>query len=102
MLSPINDNGRDTVRVLEARFHPDGHASEFVVIGRVFCRENWAIFDVAQDFRSRLPRTSSAKSIISNLNYLMLMTRPRPFEGLLSLENRYWSFVASGDLLGVC
>ena len=101
MIGPGNDNGRDTVRVLQARFHPNGKAEEFVVIGRIFCRAPWAILDVAPEFASGLPDASSANSIISNLNYLMLMSRPRPFEGLLSLDNRYWSFVASSDLFGV-
>lgn len=95
MSEPRNDNGSVEVRVLEARFHPHGQASEFIVIGRIFCRTPWAILEVAPEFEASVPEMSSADSIISNLAYLTVMARPRPFEGLLSLENRYWSFVAS-------
>ena len=101
MIRSRNDNGRDTMRLLEARFHPNGRRDEFVVLGRIFCRTPLAILDVAPDFASRLPCRSSAKSIISNLKYLLIMSRPRPFEGLLSVDNPYWSFVASGDLFGI-
>lgn len=101
MISPGNDNGSDTIRVLEARFHPNGKANEFVVIGRILCRALWAVLDVAPEFASHLPRGSSAKSTISNLNYLLIMSRPHPFERLLSIDSRYWSFVVSGDLFGI-
>jgi hypothetical protein len=88
-----NDNGEQVARVLEARFHPNGQPHEFIAIGRVYCRAPWAILEVAPDFQARVPRTSSASTILSNLAYLTIMSRPRPFESLLSLENRYWSFV---------
>lgn len=101
MITPGNDNCREMIRVLEARFHPNGSADEFVVIGRILCREMWAALEVAPDFTTRLPYRASAKSIISNLNYLVILSRPRPFERLLSLDTRYWSFVVSGDLFGV-
>ena len=93
MGEPQNDNGRGDTRVLEARFHPRGSPHEFVVIGNVFCRGPWAVLEVTPDFEAQVPPTSSATSIVSNLAYLTIMCRPRPFEGLLSLENRYWSFV---------
>jgi hypothetical protein len=96
-----NDNGRVEVRILEARFHPHGQANEFVVIGRVICRTRWAVLEVAPDFEASVPEMSSADSIISNLAYLTVMTRPRPFEGLLSLDNRYWSFVPAEGVLEV-
>lgn len=94
-----NDNGRGDTRVLEARFHPRGSAHEFVVIGKVVCRGPWAVLEVARDFEAQVPPTSSAASIVSNLAYLTIMCRPRPFEGLLSLANWYWSFVVPDRLL---
>lgn len=95
MADAHNDNGRDDLRVLEARFHPNGRANDFVVVGQIFCREAWAVLEVALDFEDRVPGTCSADSIVSNLAYLTIMSRPRPFERLLSLENRYWSFVVA-------
>lgn len=88
-----NDNGRGDLRILEARFHPHGQGSEFIVIGKVLCRAPHAIVDLAAEFEATVPDSLSARSIVSNLVYLTLMSRPRVFEGLLSLDNRHWSFV---------
>ncbi len=91
-----NDNGsKSGARVLEARFHPTGHVDEFIVVGQIFCFPAWALLEVAFDFGCRLPDKCSASSVISNLTYLTIMSRPCPFEQLLSLDNRYWSFVAT-------
>ena len=99
MVEARNDNGRREARVLEARFHPRGAAHEYIVIGKVFCNGPWAVLEVAPDFEAQVPSTSSARYVISNLAYLTIMCRPRPFEGLLSLENRYWSFIVPDRLL---
>lgn len=91
-----NDNGsRSGARVLEARFHPNGHVNEFIVVGQILCYPAWALLEVAFDFGCRLPARCSAGSVISNLTYLTIMSRPSPFEQLLSLDNRYWSFAAT-------
>jgi hypothetical protein len=90
---PSNDNSRSDLRVLEARFHPQGRSGDFIVIGKVLCRAPNAMLEVASDFKAHVPATLSERSIVSNLGYLTLMSRPRPLEFLLSLENRYWSFV---------
>lgn len=88
------------MRVLEARFHPDGHVNEFIVVGQISCSAAWAVLEVALDFEDRVPRACSAGSIVSSLAYLTIMSRPRPFERLLSLDNRYWSFVVPAPRLG--
>jgi hypothetical protein len=90
---PSNDNGRSDLRVLEARFHPQGRSGDFIVVGKIRCRAPNAMLDVSDDFKARVPATLSERSIVSNLGYLTLMSRPRPLEFLLSLDNRYWSFV---------
>ncbi len=94
---PSNDNSRSDLRVLEARFHPEGRSSEFIIVGNILCRASNAMVEVAGDFKTRVPATLSERSIVSNLVYLTLMSRPRPLESLLSLDNRYWSFVLAGS-----
>jgi hypothetical protein len=96
-MEPSNDNSRGDLRVLEARFHPQGRSGDFIVIGKILCRASNAMLEVASDFKARVPATLSERSIVSNLGYLTLMSRPRPLEFLLSLENRYWSFVLAGS-----
>ena len=90
-----NDNARGGLRILEARFHPHGRANEFIVIGNVLCDGSGATLEVTPDFEVHVPERASASSIVWNLTYLILMNRPRPFERLLSLENRHWSFVVA-------
>jgi hypothetical protein len=92
-MEPSNDNSRSALRVLEARFHPQGRRDDFIVVGKILCRPPNAMLEVANDFKARVPATLSERSIVSNLGYLTLMSRPRPLEFLVSLENRYWSFV---------
>jgi hypothetical protein len=96
-VEPSNDNSRSDLRVLEARFHPQGRSGDFIVIGKILCRPPNAMLEVASDFKTRVPARLSERSIVSNLGYLTLMSRPRPVEFLLSLENRYWSFVLAGS-----
>ena len=96
-MQPSNDNSRSDLRVLEARFHPQGRRGDFIVIGKILCRRANAMLEVADDFKARVPATLSERSIVSNLVYLTLMSRPRPLEFLLSLDNRYWSFVPAGS-----
>jgi hypothetical protein len=90
---PWNDNGRGGTRILEARFHPHGQGNEFIVIGEILCHAPYAVVNVAPDFEARVPDSLSSRAIVSNLVYLTLMSRPRVLEALLSLDNRYWSFV---------
>ncbi len=96
-MEPSNDNSRGDLRVLEARFHPEGRSGDFIVIGNILCRASNAMLEVADDFKTRVPAPLSERSIVSNLVYLTLMSRPRPLEFLLSLDNRYWSFVPAAS-----
>ena len=88
-----NDNGRERPRILEARFHPTGRASAFAVVGKIICRGPWIVLELAPDFERRVPASCSGATIITNLRYLTIMSRPRPFETLRTIENRHWSFV---------
>ena len=92
-----NDNGQGGV--LEARFHPHGRGAEFIVIGNVVCCAPTALLEIAPDLAARVPEAVSMSSLVSNLIYLTMMCRPRPFECLRSLDNRYWSFVPVGPEL---
>lgn len=87
-----NDNGVVTVRCLEARFHPNGRPDEYVVVGTIVCRGGWATCEVAADLRP-LPDGFSRDSVTTNLRYLAVMSRPRPFESLLGMQSAHWSFV---------
>jgi hypothetical protein len=88
-----NDNGRVDLRVLQARFHPDGLADAFAVVGRIVCRGPWVVLELDPDFEGRIPFCCSGATIIANLRYLTIMSRPKPFENLRTVENRHW-FVA--------
>lgn len=92
MSAVSNDNGIVEVRCLEARFHPNGKAHEYVVVGTIVCRGGWAVCEVAADL-TRLPAGCSRDSITSNLRYLAVMSRPRPFDSLRGMESAHWSFV---------
>jgi len=79
-----NDNGQVEVRRLEARFHPQGRADEYTVVGTIVCRGTWAIVELVDDLSA---------SVAANLRYLTIMSRPRPFETLRTLDSPHWSFV---------
>lgn len=79
-----NDNGQIEVRRLEARFHPQGRAYEYTVVGTIVCRGTWAIVELVADL---------SESVAANLRYLAIMSRPRPFETLRTLDSLHWSFV---------
>jgi hypothetical protein len=89
-----NDNGREDLRVLQARFHPDGRADAFAVVGRIVCRGPWAVLELDPDFERRIPACCSGATIITNLRYLTIMSRPNPFENLRTVETPHWSFVS--------
>jgi hypothetical protein len=88
-----NDNGKAEIRLLEARFHPEGRADEYAVVGTIVCRGSWAVCELVTDLRRRLPESCSSASIAANLRYLAIMSRPRPFETLLAIDSQHWSFV---------
>jgi hypothetical protein len=87
------------VRVLEARFHPDGKdAPGFVVVGHIVW--GWIRRDhprvrpapLPPHVRDRAAGTTSA-AMLSKLEYLVALTSPGAFERLQALPNRFWSFV---------
>jgi hypothetical protein len=88
-----NDNGREDRRVLQARFHPDGRADAFAVVGRIVCRGPWVVLELVPDFGWRIPACCSGATIITDLPYLTIMSRPNPFENLGTVETPHWSFV---------
>jgi hypothetical protein len=92
-----NDNGEVEVRCLEARFHPNGRADEYFVVGTIVCRGEWAVCELATDLTC-LPGNCSNMSIGANLRYLTIMSRPRPFETLRGLESNRWSFAPTTKL----
>jgi hypothetical protein len=77
------------VRTLEARFHPEGRAAEFIVVGKVLCHENHAIVEPSTIGGRLTLRTSLA----TNLRYLAAMNAQRSFDALRALKNPFWSFV---------
>jgi hypothetical protein len=76
------------VRVLEARFHPDGQRGAFVIVGRVICDDACGIVKPCAGAAAGV-----RASVLTNLRYITAMSRPRPFEILRALRNRFWSFV---------
>lgn len=100
MGSAHNDNDGDGVRILEARFHHRGRRDEFVVVGRIFCRNPWVVLEVATNFEEHVPESCSADSIVSNLTCLAFMSHPRSFDALWTIVNRHWSFVVAEDETG--
>jgi len=82
----------EVARTLEARFHARGRGDDFVVVGRIVCAESETLVEPTPDLAPRLAGLSPA-SVITNLRYLVLMSRPCPFEYLHALDSRHWSFV---------
>jgi hypothetical protein len=82
----------EVARTLEARFHAQGRGNDFVVVGRIVCAESGTLVEPEPDLAPRLTGHSPA-SVITNLRYLVLMSRPCPYEYLHALDSRHWSFV---------
>ena len=83
------------MRLLEARYHPEGRRNEFVVVGLVWCGQRYA---------SLVPREESIATpllpvLLANLKYLILISAPRPFETLRALDSTFWSFAEVGTRL---
>lgn len=78
---------------MEARFHPQGRAHDYAVVGMIVCQGAWATCELAADLGRRLPGSCSIESITANLRYLTVMSRPRPFETLRAMDSPHWSFV---------
>jgi len=90
---PSNDNGRRSLRVLEARFHPAGREDAFAVVGRIVFSGPWVVLQLAADFERRVSAYCLVATIITDLRHLTVMSRPNPFENLRAVDNRHWSFV---------
>jgi len=92
MTTKSSAHNLEVARTLEARFHARGRGDDFVVVGRIVCAESVTLVEPAPDLAPLLTGHSPA-SVITNLRYLVLMSRPFPFEYLHALDSRYWSFV---------
>lgn len=63
-----------------------------MVVGQIICGESRTLVEPAPDLERLLAGTSRA-SVVTNLRYLVLMSRPCPFDNLRALASRHWSFV---------
>jgi hypothetical protein len=86
------------MRVLEARFHPQGKdVDDFVVVGHVVWgwlhRERPRVLPAPRLTLPGAEAATSASAMLSKLEYLVSLTSPGAFERLQSLPNRFWSFV---------
>jgi hypothetical protein len=88
-------NNLEVVRILEVRFHARGRSDDFVVVGQIICSDSRTFVQPAPDLE-RLLDGHSRTSVVANLRYLVLISRPCPFDNLRTMDSRYWSFV------GVC
>jgi hypothetical protein len=95
MNSVSSDNGEGETGRLEVRFHSKGRADEYAVLGTIVCRGDWADCELAPDLGHRLPESLSTASVAANLQYLTIISRPRPFETLRAMDSHLWSFVPS-------
>ena len=85
-------NNLEVIRILEVRFHARGRSDDFVVVGQIVCSDSRTFVEPAPDL-DRLLGGNSRASVVTNLRYLVLISRPRSFENLCTMESRYWSFV---------
>jgi hypothetical protein len=81
-----------TLRVLEARFHPQQKtAGDFIVVGHVV----WEGEDgrpIVQPSSTLLTRAEPA-TLLSKLQYLVSLDGAASFERLQVLRSQFWSFV---------
>lgn len=80
------------MRVLEARFHPQGSA-EYVVVGRLVWRRPSELDLPTLEPAPELTSKADAATTLSKLRYLITATAPGSFERLQNLRSRFWSFV---------
>jgi hypothetical protein len=83
---------RDSVRLLEARFHPDGRANEFVSVGWIASQSSRLALGIAPDLEDRL-KPHGWRDVVAGLRHIVSLCQPRTADALLSLENAHWSFV---------
>lgn len=80
------------MRVLEARFHPQGSA-EYFVVGQLVWQQ-WSEPDSPSvEPAPELTSETDAGTTLSKLKYLITATAPGSFERLQTLRSRFWSFV---------
>lgn len=95
----------EAMRVLEARFHPQGGEVYFVVGQLVWQRRSEDDSPMVEP-APELISEADAATTLSKLRYLITATAPGSFERLQSLRSRFWSFVEIGprptkELVGV-
>jgi hypothetical protein len=81
-----------TMRVLEARFHPQQKThGEFIVVGHVVWDGDGAR-PVVQPSTTLLSRSEPA-TLLSKLQYLVSSSGQEAFDRLQMLRSQFWSFV---------
>jgi hypothetical protein len=83
-----------SMRVLEARFHPQQKvAPEFVVVGHVVWDEDVVTGRPTVQPSASLIHAGEPATMLVKLQYLVAVTVPETFERLQTLRSRFWSFV---------
>ena len=80
------------MRVLEARFHPQGSA-EYFVVGQLVWQRRFERDSPTVKPAPMLTSETDAPTTLSKLRYLITATAPGSFERLQKLRSRFWSFV---------
>jgi hypothetical protein len=62
---------------------------------KIVFRGPWVVLQLPPDFERRVPACCSGATIITNLRYPTIMSRPCPFENLRTIGNPPWSFVVA-------
>ena len=82
----------ETMRVLEARFHPQG-SEAYVVVGQLVWQRRSEDDAPRVEPAPELTSEADAGTTLSKLRYLITSTAPGCFERLQRLRSRFWSFV---------
>jgi len=78
------------MRMLEARFHPrQKDQPEFIVVGRLV----WSNAEPSERPIFQPSNASLPDATVIKLRYLLAVTAPDCFRGLMTLRSQFWSFV---------
>ena len=88
-----------TMRVLEARFHPQ-RSAEYFVVGHLVWQGRSERDSPTVEPASPLTLEVEPTAILSKLRYLITATAPGSFERLQILRSRFWSFVEVPRAIG--
>jgi hypothetical protein len=88
-----------TMRVLEARFHPQ-RSAEYFVVGHLVWQGRSERDAPTVEPAAALTFEAEPPAILSKLRYLITATAPGSFERLQILRSRFWSFVEVTPAIG--